>query len=119
MMSLIDSMSDLRFDILVYPLCFLISTLAVQRIFKPKPNAPLLNPRRFFEFSNSRAVLEILYTTRQVLEDWFFKNPARPMRLTCDLGEITFLPPSMADEIRNDPRLSFIKASNDSVRKSD
>nr|ACZ63283.1 cytochrome P450 monooxygenase [Fusarium sambucinum] len=115
MMSLIDGMSDLRFDMLAYFLCFVISTLVVRRILRPKPNAPLLNPRRFFELSDSRAVSEILYTTRQVLENWFAKNPAKPMRLTCDLGQITFLPPSMADEIKNDPRLSFIKASNDSA----
>nr|AEB26537.1 trichothecene C-8 hydroxylase cytochrome P450 monooxygenase [Fusarium sporotrichioides] len=115
MMSLINSMEDFRFDMLIYFLCFVILGRAVQWFLRPKPNAPLLNPRRFFEFSDSRAVSEILYSTRQVLEDWFSKYPTKPMRIIADLGQITILPPSMADEIKNDPRLSFIKASTESA----
>ena len=100
-----------------YPLCFLlvVLALAIRRLLAPKPSAPLLNPRRFYELSDNGPVTRILNTTRKTIEDWFAKNPETPMRLICDLGEITVLPPSMADEIKKDSRLSFIKASNDSV----
>ena len=97
---------------------FAILALTVRRIFAPKPSAPLLNPRRFYEFSDNGPVSRILNTTRETIEEWFAKNPETPMRLICDLGEVTVLPPSMADEIKKDSRLSFIKASNDSVRDS-
>lgn len=102
---------------MAYPVCFLLAILvmSVRRILAPKPSAPLLNPRRFYEFSDDGPVSRILNTTRKTIEDWFDKNPETPMRLICDLGEITVLPPSMADEIKKDSRLSFIKASNDSV----
>jgi hypothetical protein len=114
-MSIIDRMPDVRVDMLAYLSLFVILTLAVRSYLTPKPSAPLLNPKRWYEFTSSRAVTEVLHTTRSILEDWFAKNPTKPMRLTCDLGDITFLPPSMADEIKRDPRLSFIKAANDSV----
>nr|ACZ63292.1 cytochrome P450 monooxygenase [Fusarium sp. NRRL 36351] len=114
-MALISSMPDLRLYVLAFFVLLVVLTLAVRRSLTPKPSATLLNPRRWYEFTNYRAVTEVLHTTRSILEDWFAKNPTTPMRLLCDLGDITFLPPSMADEIKRDPRLSFIKAANDSA----
>nr|ACZ63276.1 cytochrome P450 monooxygenase [Fusarium kyushuense] len=114
-MSIIDRMPDVSPEVLAYLSLFVILTLAVRRYLAPKPSAPLLNPRRFYEFSDDGPVSRILTTTRQTIEEWFSKHPATPMRLICDLGEITILPPSMADSIKKDSRLSFIKASNDSA----
>ncbi|KAF4429605.1 gibberellin cluster-C20-oxidase [Fusarium austroafricanum] len=37
--------------------------------------------------------------------------PDQPFRLMTDWGEVLILPPEFADEIRNDPRLSFSKAA--------
>lgn len=37
--------------------------------------------------------------------------PNEPFRLITDWGEVLILPPEFADEIRNDPRLSFSKAA--------
>jgi hypothetical protein len=37
--------------------------------------------------------------------------PDEPFRLITDWGEVLILPPDFADEIRNDPRLSFSKAA--------
>lgn len=37
--------------------------------------------------------------------------PDEPFRLITDWGEVLILPPEFADEIRNDPRLSFSKAA--------
>ncbi|KAI1877566.1 hypothetical protein JX265_003574 [Neoarthrinium moseri] len=39
------------------------------------------------------------------------KYPHQPFRLLTDWGEVIILPPEFADEIRNDPRLSFGEAA--------
>lgn len=33
--------------------------------------------------------------------------PGQPYRVDTDLGEVVMLPPALADEIRNEPKLSF------------
>lgn len=42
-----------------------------------------------------------------MIETEFAKTADRPFRVMSDTGYATVLPPSLADEIRNDPRLSF------------
>lgn len=44
-----------------------------------------------------------------MLARWFSANPGKPIRVISDYGEVTVLPPDMANEIRNDTRLSFSK----------
>ena len=36
--------------------------------------------------------------------------PGQPFRIVTDLGEVVMLPPELADEIRNEPNLSFSAA---------
>jgi hypothetical protein len=36
--------------------------------------------------------------------------PGQPFRIITDLGEVVILPPELADEIRNEPKLSFSAA---------
>jgi hypothetical protein len=36
--------------------------------------------------------------------------PGQPFRIITDLGEVVILPPELADELRNEPRLSFSAA---------
>nr|AOC89099.1 cytochrome P450 monooxygenase [Fusarium lunulosporum] len=114
-MAIISSLSDVRLDTLAYFVAFLVVVSVVRKKLAPKPSAYLLNPRRWYEFTDARAVSEVLHTTRQTLEEWFHKHPTTPVRLTTDFGEMTFLPPTLADEIKSDKRLSFIKAANDSA----
>ncbi|KAH6652364.1 cytochrome P450 [Truncatella angustata] len=52
------------------------------------------------------------YNTRSLLRGWFDKNPNRAACIITDIGYMTVLPPSMADEIRNDSRLSFTAFSS-------
>ncbi|KAF4473005.1 cytochrome P450 [Fusarium albosuccineum] len=61
-----------------------------------KSNVPLLNKQGDF---SSRA--------HGLVEDWFRKNPEKPMRLAGDVADVTVLPPSLAQEVRNDKRLDF------------
>lgn len=37
--------------------------------------------------------------------------PGQPFRIITDLGEVVILPPELADEIRNENRLSFSAAA--------
>lgn len=70
-------------------------------------NAPLLNPRKPYELSDGSAKAGFVTNGYSMVADWFKKNPEKPMRLISDTGEITVLPPSRAQEIRNEKRLSF------------
>jgi hypothetical protein len=40
---------------------------------------------------------------------WFKKTPHKSAQVMADVGEMKVLPPHMADEIRNDNRLSFAR----------
>ncbi|KAF9773798.1 hypothetical protein IL306_008326 [Fusarium sp. DS 682] len=49
--------------------------------------------------------------SREILAKARSLFPDEPFRLMTDWGEVLILPPEFADEIRNDPRLSFSKAA--------
>lgn len=80
---------------------------------KPKSKAPFLNPRRPFELTVQRAKGIYHRDCRLLLRDWFDSHPNEPAQLITDYGNVTVLPPSMANEIRNDPKLSFAEFSAD------
>ncbi|OAA55755.1 trichothecene C-8 hydroxylase [Cordyceps fumosorosea ARSEF 2679] len=70
-------------------------------------NLHTLNPKGAFEISDRRVKAEFQRDATRLLRDWFKKNPDRPVVINGDMGAMTVLPPSMANEIRNDPRLGF------------
>lgn len=80
---------------------------------KPKSDAPLLNPRQPFELTDQRAKGVFYQQCRSLLRNWFESHPSEPAQLITDYGHVTVLPPSMANEIRNDPKLSFADFSAD------
>lgn len=80
---------------------------------KPKSDAPLLNPRQPFELTDQRAKGVFYQQCRSLLWNWFESHPNEPAQLITDYGHVTVLPPSMANEIRNDPKLSFADFSAD------
>ncbi|KAJ9144520.1 Gibberellin cluster-C20-oxidase [Pleurostoma richardsiae] len=49
-------------------------------------------------------------SSRELLAKARALYPKQPFRINTDLGEIVVLPPNFADEIRNEPRLSFAAA---------
>lgn len=79
----------------------------------PKSDAPVLNPRQAFEFTDQRAKGIYYQQCRSLLRNWFDSHPNEPAQLITDYGHVTVLPPSMANEIRNDPKLSFADFSAD------
>ncbi|RSL91041.1 hypothetical protein CDV31_015562 [Fusarium ambrosium] len=93
------------------PLRLLVTILLLFIAFKAyrpaSPNAPLLNPRKPYELSDGPAKAGFVANGHGIVADWFKKNPEKSMRLISDTGEITVLPPSRAQEIRNEKRLSF------------
>lgn len=79
----------------------------------PKSDAPLLNPRQPFELTDRRAKGVFYQNCRSLLRNWFESHPNEPAQLITDYGHVTVLPPSMANEIRSDPNLSFADFSAD------
>ena len=75
--------------------------------------AHFVNPKGFFELSQKRARDYYMANARKIMLDWFAKNPEKPYTVLTDTGFTTVLPPSMANEIRNDPRLDFAKVAMD------
>ncbi|OJD25220.1 hypothetical protein ACJ73_03415 [Blastomyces percursus] len=72
-----------------------------------KPNVPLINPKRWFEFSDQRIKQEFVHNAIPMVEKAFTATGNKPFRVQGDSDEITVLPPNVANEIRNDDRLSF------------
>ena len=68
-------------------------------------NMPLINPKKFYDLGGIRAKLSFVFGARQLLA--LGVRTGRPFRLLTDLGEMIVLPARYANEIRNDPRLSF------------
>jgi hypothetical protein len=72
-----------------------------------KSRLPLLNPKKRFELLETGAKSVFLTQSRGILEAWFRSHPDKAARVIGDAGEVIVLPPRLANEIRNDPRLSF------------
>ena len=85
-----------------------ILALSTYRHFQ-KDNDAMLNPKSPWELTSSRAKQQFVRGAHQMLESWFKQNPHKPVRVMADLGEMKVLSPDLADEIRNDDRLSFSK----------
>ena len=66
---------------------------------------PLMNPPRFYDICGIRAKLSFVFGARELLAKG--ARTGGPFRLLTDLGEMIVLPARYANEIRNDPRLSF------------
>ncbi|EEU40020.1 uncharacterized protein NECHADRAFT_32184 [Fusarium vanettenii 77-13-4] len=102
------SASNIRLSYFVAPL---IAITVACFFFTSKPNAPCLNPQGFFDIASGRAKKQFLFGLRSMLKTWFDANPHKPASVFSDIGPMTVLPPSMANEIRSDPRLSFVEFS--------
>lgn len=72
-----------------------------------KTNVPLINPRRRFEFSDYRIKQEFVHNAIPMVEKGFAATGNKPFRVLADNGEITVLPPDVANEIKSDDRMSF------------
>ncbi|CVL02157.1 gibberellin cluster-C20-oxidase [Fusarium mangiferae] len=71
---------------------------------------PLANPPDSL-FGTGKTRRSFVRLSREILAKARSLFPNEPFRLITDWGEVLILPPDFADEIRNDPRLSFSKAA--------
>ncbi|KAL0932251.1 cytochrome p450 monooxygenase [Colletotrichum truncatum] len=110
-------LGDARFnlDASAKPLSYFLTTILVvffvYSLQGPKFNTPSINSKGTFELTNRRPKQRYLTNAREMMYSWFKANPNKPVRLISDMGETIVLPPSMANEIRNDSRLSFTQFS--------
>ncbi|KZL81200.1 cytochrome p450 monooxygenase [Colletotrichum incanum] len=104
-------------DASVKPLPYFLTTvlvvLFVYSMQSSKLNIPSINQKKRFELTNSRPKRNYLINARGIIRQWFSKNPNKPTRLISDMGETIVLPPSMANEIRNNNHLSFTEFSKE------
>lgn len=84
---------------------FYISRNASSKSTSSSSSIPLMNPPKFYDVGGIRAKLSFVFGARQLLARG--GQTGRPFRLLTDLGEMIVLPARFANEIRNDPRLSF------------
>ena len=84
---------------------FFISRKASTTTTSINNTIPLMNPPRFHDIFGIRAKLSFVFGARRLLAQG--ARTGRPFRLLTDLGEMIVLPARYANEIRNDPRLSF------------
>ncbi|EHK21974.1 uncharacterized protein TRIVIDRAFT_60000 [Trichoderma virens Gv29-8] len=68
---------------------------------------PLLKPVDGFSLLDIKSKTAFVFRSKELLAKGRALFPQSPYRMITDLGEIVFLPVGLADEIRNDPRLSF------------
>ncbi|GKZ74342.1 hypothetical protein AnigIFM50267_011841 [Aspergillus niger] len=68
-----------------------------------------LNSKRPFEPTAARAKQEFVTKAQKSLKTWYNANTHRPVDMNADVGSVKVLPASMANDIRNDDRLSFFR----------
>jgi hypothetical protein len=91
---------------------FLVTTVFVvllSRARLSRDTIPILNPKTGFELTAHRVKKLFVANGNAMVDSWFNENPHKPARLNADFGEVTILPPNLANEIRNDERLNFSK----------
>lgn len=71
---------------------------------------PVANPRKWFEFTYWRRVLEFDMSPREHFARYKDEYPNTPYWLNSELGKVLVLPSSMINEIRISPKLSSIAA---------
>ncbi|OTA94990.1 hypothetical protein M434DRAFT_20535 [Hypoxylon sp. CO27-5] len=101
------SSSPINSKLLVYLIAATLFGIVFYSHSKTKSNVPLINPKHLFEFSDNRAKQYFIKNSKSMIEGQFAKTPNKPFRVISDTGVATVLPPCLADEIRNDPRLNF------------
>lgn len=71
---------------------------------------PIANPRKWFEFTNWRRVLEFDMSPREHFARFTLSYPKTPYWLNSELGKVLILPSNMINEIRVTPKMSSIAA---------
>lgn len=94
---------------LPYLAAVLVAGLVLLTYVPSRKNDVMLNPKLPWELTSRRAKKEFISGAHQMIDSWFKKTPRKSAQVMADVGEMKVLPPHMADEIRNDDRLSFAR----------
>ncbi|KAK2799476.1 hypothetical protein FQN50_008448 [Emmonsiellopsis sp. PD_5] len=92
-----------------------LTLLAIYILQRPKSKLFFLNPKRRFEFSQSRAKNEFVGNANEMVKQGFAATGNKPFRMISDMGEVTVLPPEITNEIKNDHRLDFGKSIHETM----
>ncbi|KAF2129172.1 cytochrome P450 [Dothidotthia symphoricarpi CBS 119687] len=71
---------------------------------------PLVNEPGFLSLFSLKAKWKFIHASKDLVEEGQKLYPNKPFRLITDWGKVLMLTPKYAQEIRNDPHLSFTKA---------
>ena len=94
---------------LPYLAAVLLAVLVLSTYRHSQKKDVMLNPNLPWELTSRRAKKEFISGAHQMIDSWFKKNPRKSAQVMADVGEMKVLPPHMADEIRNEDRLSFAR----------
>lgn len=73
----------------------------------PNKQVPLVSWTPTFDVAGVRQLMDFLHNAYGNLVEGHKKYRGKPYRMYTDSADVTVLPPSLVDEIKNDPRLTF------------
>ncbi|KAI0468475.1 cytochrome P450 [Xylaria cf. heliscus] len=79
---------------------------------------PVINPTNMLDFTGGSTKVDFLQRSYEMIYDTSKPNYDRPYTVNSDVGPMVVLPPRFADEIKNNPQLSFLKAMDDAFHGS-
>ncbi|KAJ8133481.1 hypothetical protein O1611_g135 [Lasiodiplodia mahajangana] len=77
----------------------------------------IINPPKLFDFTGMSNKVDFLQQSYKIVHGTSGES-SRPYSVYSDSGPIVVLPPKLADEIKNDPNLSFVKNVEDDFHGS-
>ncbi|CAI6087324.1 unnamed protein product [Clonostachys chloroleuca] len=84
-----------------------VALLSALWLLGRQDSLPELNPRKPFEFTNRRRILEFIRNSKTILGEGRQRFKDKPYKLMSEWGSMVVLPPECADELRSDPRMDF------------
>lgn len=95
---------------IVTAILFVIFFYATQESY---PDLPRLNPKQPTEFTTAKRRAEFLFRSPELLADGTQKFKDKPYKIYTENGDKLMLPPHYVEELRNNPKLSFLDAAGD------
>ncbi|KAJ3547320.1 hypothetical protein NM208_g1575 [Fusarium decemcellulare] len=84
-----------------------VALLSAYWLLGRQDDLPEVNPRKPFEFTNRRRILEFIQNSKTILGEGRRRFKNQPYKLMSEWGSLVVLPPACADELRSDPRMDF------------
>ena len=96
-------------NLLFYGIVALLMLLVYSNSGPKATPLPLVNPKGPWELTSARVRKEWLSKARDIIAKGVKQFPGKPFNMmAADVGLTTVLPPEYANEIRNNPDLSFV-----------